>query len=80
MKISLTQVYILLVGLTLLVAGISRMSLGKLSVLLIVSLSLAKFILVVWEYMEIKKAHSFWKSLLLFYGLFVAGFFVVLLH
>jgi len=80
MKISLTQVYAILIGLTLIVACISQISLEKLSVGLIVSLSLAKFVLVAWEFMELKNAHSFWKSVLLVYGFFIAGFFVVLLH
>ncbi len=80
MKISLTQIYAILIGFTLIGAWISQITIGKLSVLLIVLLSLAKFVIVAWEFMELKNAHSFWKSILLIYGFFIAGFFVVLLH
>ncbi|MFA7445681.1 MAG: cytochrome C oxidase subunit IV family protein [Flavobacteriaceae bacterium] len=79
MKKSLVYSYIGLVVLTLLVALLASGQLSKMIVTVIVVLSLLKFWLVGFEFMELKKAHSFWKVLLLGFGVLIGFLFVVLL-
>ena len=44
----------------------------KFSVLLILAISALKFLLVAFQFMELKKAHSFWKkSMVVFVSFFV---------
>lgn len=72
MKNSLISIYILLLIITVAtscVFGIFAFS--EVSGALIMVLAAFKFLLVAFQFMELKKAHSFWKiSLLLTLGLF----------
>jgi len=59
---------VLLFALTLATAVISRqMDMAAIGVIFIVGLSAIKFLLVAFNFMELKKAHVFWKILLLSY-------------
>jgi hypothetical protein len=79
MKKRVNYVYIALVFLTLLVAGISSFIQTKQAVLFIVLISIVKFNLVGFEFMELKKAHGFWKFMLIFYSICLGSVFVLTL-
>lgn len=79
MKKSLVYSYIGLLVLTLLVAILASESISKLLVIIITVLSLIKFWIVGFEFMELKKANSFWKVLLVAFGVVIGFSFVVLL-
>jgi len=73
MKKSLISTYILLIIVTIATACVSGMSsVFEVVVALIMVLAGLKFLLVAFHFMELKKAHSFWKiSLILTVGLFI---------
>jgi hypothetical protein len=75
MKKTLFITYGLLIVLTASTALISNtMSVSGLAIVLIMGLSVLKFLLVSFEFMELKKANSFWKvSLISVLGLIVLG-------
>ncbi|WP_413998047.1 cytochrome C oxidase subunit IV family protein [Flavobacterium sp. W1B] len=79
MKKSLLFTYGFLILLTLSTALISNASkISSLLVLLIIGFSIAKFLLVAFQFMELKKANPFWKfSLSLFLGLFFLAIFLL---
>ena len=80
MKKSLLSVYVILLFLTLVSAVISSASfLSKTIVLLLMGLAAAKFILVAFHFMELKKAHAFWKYLILGFGGLMGIILVILL-
>lgn len=72
MKKALILVFVLLLILTISTACVSRMSVfSEVSGALIMVLAVFKFMLVAFQFMDLKKAHSFWKiCLLLTLGLF----------
>lgn len=73
MKKSLILIYVLLLILTLTTSCIAGFSVfSKIGATLIMALAAFKFLLVAFQFMELKKAHSFWKiSLIITLGLFV---------
>ncbi|TDE44858.1 hypothetical protein E0I26_06885 [Flavobacterium rhamnosiphilum] len=75
MKKTLFITYGLLIVLTASTALISNtMSVSRLAIILIMGLSVLKFLLVSFEFMELKKANAFWKvSLISVLGLIVLG-------
>ncbi|MFV8347850.1 cytochrome C oxidase subunit IV family protein [Flavobacterium sp. ZB4P13] len=75
MKKTLFITYGLLIVLTASTALISNtMSVSRLTIILIMGLSVLKFLLVSFEFMELKKANAFWKvSLISVLGLIVLG-------
>ncbi|MDI5949977.1 cytochrome C oxidase subunit IV family protein [Flavobacterium yafengii] len=75
MKKTLFITYGLLIVLTASTALISNtMSVSGLAIFLIMGLSVLKFLLVSFEFMELKKANPFWKvSLISVLGLIVLG-------
>ncbi|MFV5703485.1 cytochrome C oxidase subunit IV family protein [Flavobacterium sp. XS2P12] len=75
MKKTLFITYGLLIVLTASTALISNtMSVSGLAIILIMGLSVLKFLLVSFEFMELKKANAFWKvSLISVLGLIVLG-------
>jgi heme/copper-type cytochrome/quinol oxidase subunit 4 len=80
MKKSLIFTYGLLILLTVTTALISNATaISKIVISLIMGLSAIKFILVAFQFMELKKANSFWKvSLGLVLGLMVLM--IVMIH
>lgn len=79
MKQTLLSTYIVLITLTLVAAFISFKVNSKIIVTMVISLSLIKFWLVAFQFMELKTAHAFWKYLLLAFGGFLALILIVLL-
>lgn len=75
MKKTLFITYGLLIVLTASTALISNtMSVSSITIVLIMGLSVLKFLLVSFEFMELKKANSFWKvSVISVLGLIVLG-------
>ncbi|MDI5897066.1 cytochrome C oxidase subunit IV family protein [Flavobacterium yafengii] len=75
MKKTLFITYGLLIVFTASTALISNtMSVSGLAIILIMGLSVLKFLLVSFEFMELKKANPFWKvSLISVLGLIVLG-------
>lgn len=66
MKKSLLSVYVILLFLTLVSAVVSSASIPSTTViLLLIGLAATKFILVAFHFMELKKAHIFWKTTLI---------------
>lgn len=67
MKKQLFKVYITLLILTVLTAFLSNNNASKMVTLAILGISSVKFLVVAFQFMELKKANSFWKvSLSLF--------------
>lgn len=73
MKKSLILIYGLLLIVTLATSCIANSSVFReIAVALIMALAAFKFLLVAFQFMELKKAHSFWKiSLIVTLGLLV---------
>ena len=80
MKISLTQTLILLYILTVISALVSRFTYGiHFFVTLILGVSAIKFLLVFYRYMEMYKAHPFWKWFtVVFLSLFIVVVSIIL--
>ncbi|KIX20350.1 hypothetical protein SY27_14650 [Flavobacterium sp. 316] len=67
MKKQLTKVYIVLIILTVLTAFLSNNNTSKIITIAILLISSIKFLVVTFQFMELKKANSAWKvSLSLF--------------
>ena len=64
MKNTATTTWIILLVLTITSALISKLE-GKYIVLVILILSALKFIGIAFQFMEIKKAHLFWKTIMI---------------
>lgn len=75
MKKTLFITYGLLIVLTASTALISNtISISSIAIILIMGLSVLKFLLVSFEFMELKKANTFWKvSLISVLGLIILG-------
>jgi heme/copper-type cytochrome/quinol oxidase subunit 4 len=73
MKKSFIFTYIPLILLTAATALVSTSSaISKIAIFLIMGISVIKFLLVAFQFMELKKANSFWKiSLILTLGLLI---------
>lgn len=63
MKKSFGYTYILLITLTIITALFSNSTskISQITVIIIMGLSAIKFLLVAFQFMELKKANSFWK-------------------
>jgi heme/copper-type cytochrome/quinol oxidase subunit 4 len=74
MKKSFIFTYILLILLTAATALVSTSSaISKIAIFLIMGISAIKFLLVAFQFMELKKANSFWKvSLTLVLGVIIS--------
>lgn len=68
----LTLTWIILVALTLISAFFAQWG-GAYTVLIILALSALKFIGIAFQFMEIKKAHVFWKVIIIAFVLIFAG-------
>lgn len=67
MKKTINITYGLLILLTLTTAVVSNlMAVSKVAVFIIMTISAIKFLLVSFQFMELKEAHSFWKFVLAF--------------
>ena len=78
MKNTATITWIVLIVLTITSAVVSKLD-SKYVVLIILLLSGIKFLGIAFQFMEIKKAHVFWKTIIIgFVFVFGIGFLVVL--
>lgn len=76
---TLLSTFILLITLTLVAAFFAFNVSSDIIVGTVVTLSIAKFWLVAFQFMELKKAHPFWKYLLLAFGAFMGLVLIILL-
>ena len=79
MKQTLFSTFILLIAMTLLATFSVFKVNTEITVKVIIALSIAKFWLVALQFMELKKAHVFWKYLLLSFGSLMGIILVILL-
>lgn len=62
-----------LIMLTLLTAFIASLPSSKMVVIAIIAIALTKFWLVAFQFMELKKAHPFWKYLIVIFAGLIGG-------
>ena len=79
MKDTITSTFILLLTLTLVAALAASNVSPEIIVTTVVSLAFIKFWLVAFQFMELKKAHAFWKYLILGFGGLMGIILVILL-
>ncbi len=77
MQRSLVYSYLGLLALTLSVAALASVAASRLIVIAILLFSLVKFWLVAFQFMELKKAHAFWKILIIVFGVLVAALLIL---
>lgn len=77
MEKSINITYLMLICLTLLTAIISSLApvSGKMLALLIMGIAAMKFLLVAFDFLELKKAHGFWKFATVLVCVIIAGVF-----
>ena len=79
MKMKLFYTYILLIALTLTGALLAGLPITKAIVIAIVLFSVLKFLIVAFQFMELKEAHIFWKVILTAYACIMGGLMMILL-
>ncbi len=79
MKDTITSTFILLLTLTLVAAFAASNVSQEIIVTTVVALAFIKFWLVAFQFMELKKAHPFWKYLILGFGSLMGIILVILL-
>ena len=79
MKDTITSTFILLLTLTLVAALAASNVSPEIIVTTVVALAFIKFWLVAFQFMELKKAHSFWKYLILGFGGLMVFILIILL-
>ena len=78
MKKTHLYTYGILILLTLVTAFTASLQGSKAIVIIIISLALFKFWLVAFQFMELKKAHPFWKFLIVIFAGLVGGITMIL--
>lgn len=68
MKDTISSTFILLLALTVIAAFVALNVRAEIMATTVVTLALIKFWLVAFQFMELKKAHPFWKYLILGFG------------
>lgn len=76
MKLSLDKTYLILLIVTTAVVILSYFQFSTIAWLCIIVFSVLKFILVGFEFMELKQAHPFWKVLFLGYSILMGLIFI----
>lgn len=79
MKDTISSTFILLLALTVIAAFVALNVSAEIMATTVVTLALIKFWLVAFQFMELKKAHVFWKYLLLSFGSLMGIILVILL-
>jgi heme/copper-type cytochrome/quinol oxidase subunit 4 len=79
MKDTISSTFILLLALTIIAAFLALNVSVEIMAITVVTLALIKFWLVAFQFMELKKAHSFWKDLILGFGGLMGIILVILL-
>ncbi|MDD2982093.1 MAG: cytochrome C oxidase subunit IV family protein [Crocinitomicaceae bacterium] len=70
--------YGILIFLTLLTAFIASFQGSKIIIIAIIAIALTKFWLVAFQFMELKKAHPFWKFLIVIFAGLIGGITMIL--
>ena len=68
MKDTISSTFILLLALTVIAGFVALNVRAEIMATTVVTLALIKFWLVAFQFMELKKAHPFWKYLILGFG------------
>lgn len=79
MKDTSTSTFILLLTLTLVAAFVASNASPEIIVIAVIPLALIKFWLVAFQFMELKKAHPFWKYLIFGFGCLIGLILILLL-
>ena len=79
MKDTISSTFILLLALTVIAAFLALNVSAEIMATTVVTLALIKFWLVAFQFMELKKAHPFWKYLILGLGVLMGIILVILL-
>ena len=79
MKDTISSTFILLLALTVIAAFAASNVSPEIIVTTVVALAFIKFWLVAFQFMELKKAHAFWKYLILGFGGLMGIILVILL-
>lgn len=79
MKDAILSTFILLLALTLIAAFLAFNVSAEIMATTVVTLALIKFWLVAFQFMELKKAHTFWKYLILGFGGLIGIILLILL-
>lgn len=79
MKQTLSSTFILLVALTIFATFSMFNFSSEIMIKIIILLAVIKFWLVAFQFMELKKAHSFWKYLIVIFGSLVAIILILIL-
>ncbi|MCO5249635.1 MAG: hypothetical protein M9887_11890 [Chitinophagales bacterium] len=76
---SLSNSYYVLLILTLLVATVFKFQGTVVILFATIIMSVLKFYLVGFQFMELNQAHTFWKVLLIVYGFVIGSIWIILL-
>lgn len=79
MKNTISSTFILLLALTVIAAFLALNISAEIMAATVVTLALIKFWLVAFQFMELKKAHPFWKYLILVFGVLMGIILIILL-
>ena len=79
MKDTISSTFILLLALTLMAAFVALNVSAEIMATTVVTLALIKFWLVAFQFMELKKAHPFWKYMILGFGSLMMIILIILL-
>ena len=79
MKDTISSTFILLLALTLMAAFVALNVSAEIMATTVVTLALIKFWLVAFQCMELKKAHPFWKYMILGFGSLMMIILIILL-
>ncbi|HMU97436.1 MAG TPA: cytochrome C oxidase subunit IV family protein [Chitinophagales bacterium] len=79
MQKSLLFTYIILIVLTILSPLLATYVVVKPIIYIIIIFSVIKFLLVGYQFMELKNAHTFWKAIFTIYACLIGGILMILL-
>ncbi|HTO16164.1 MAG TPA: cytochrome C oxidase subunit IV family protein [Edaphocola sp.] len=79
MNRTINKSYIALILLTVIGVSMSNLPQSISITGLIIMMAVIKFIIVGFQFMELKKANSFWKALLIIYGILIGSIYFILL-
>lgn len=79
MKDTISSTFILLLVLTVIAAFLALNVSAEIMATTVVTLALIKFWLVAFQFMELKKAHPFWKYMILGFGSLMMIILIILL-
>lgn len=79
MKLTLETSFLILMLLTII--GVLTSLIGsEITVIVVIIFAIVKFLLVGFHFMELKKAHSLWKFLFVFYSILIGSLMILILN